>query len=561
MKHNHKLSKKSLLLLLLILIVGTVLRSINLDWGAPFFFHPDERNIASAVTRIMFPQSLNPEFFAYGSITIYCIYFLGLLSNIVFFFLPTHTDSIFLVSFERAIIVSRVLSNFYAFLSLILIFVLTSKIASRLSAFLALLLATLSIGLIQYAHFGTVESALAFYALLMCWTLVCYIDTHKKRFIILSFIVAGILSAIKVSSVFLFPLPIIMLLLSKKEFATLKSPRSVLILVKTAFISSLALLITAVTIFLITSPFAIFDWQSFKGSMDYESGVALGTIPVFYTGDFFGAFPIIYQIMSIYPFILNPVLGIFAIPILLFFILRAVSTKNKKYLVILGFFFVLFLSQAFLFTKWTRYIIPTLPFFYILAGIELAHFYTNTLQKKFPTFIIGVMIGTSLLWSLSYVITAYVEPDTRVRASEYTNVHIPPEARVASDVYDLGIIAFDQHLHNIHLIDFYDLEHNPDLANTIREQMKTFEYYIVPSQRIIASRIGHPSRFPEGHHFYTELISGDLGYTQIYQTPCSIFCSIAFLADPATMYEQTATVFDRPTVYIYKNIKGSHEKK
>src|SRR3989344_6444253 len=50
----------------------------NLNWGAPFYFHPDERNIASSISQMQFPDTLNPHFFAYGSLPLYTIFFTGL---------------------------------------------------------------------------------------------------------------------------------------------------------------------------------------------------------------------------------------------------------------------------------------------------------------------------------------------------------------------------------------------------------------------------------------------------------------------------------------------------
>ena len=48
----------------------------NLNWGAPFYFHPDERNIASSIVQLKFPDNLNPNFFAYGAFPIYLIFIL-----------------------------------------------------------------------------------------------------------------------------------------------------------------------------------------------------------------------------------------------------------------------------------------------------------------------------------------------------------------------------------------------------------------------------------------------------------------------------------------------------
>ena len=67
--------------LILLTIIGAFLRFYNLNWGAPYYFHPDERNIASSVTQLHFPDQINPHFFAYGSLPIYAIYGTGVIVN------------------------------------------------------------------------------------------------------------------------------------------------------------------------------------------------------------------------------------------------------------------------------------------------------------------------------------------------------------------------------------------------------------------------------------------------------------------------------------------------
>jgi len=68
------LNKKSFytpLFLFILITVAGILRFYNLNWDLGNYFHPDERNIANAVSQISFFSQLNPHFFAYGGFTIY----------------------------------------------------------------------------------------------------------------------------------------------------------------------------------------------------------------------------------------------------------------------------------------------------------------------------------------------------------------------------------------------------------------------------------------------------------------------------------------------------------
>src|SRR5690348_10414112 len=98
---KHLFSKPVLYIIFALMMIGGILRIYNLNWGAPFYFHPDERNIASSISQLVFPSQLNPHFFAYGSFPIYLVFILGLIGNIF------HQNSI---QFEQAIVISRLLS-------------------------------------------------------------------------------------------------------------------------------------------------------------------------------------------------------------------------------------------------------------------------------------------------------------------------------------------------------------------------------------------------------------------------------------------------------------------
>src|SRR5258708_37086924 len=76
-----KKNKAAILVTILTAFAG-FLHFYNLNWGAPWYFHPDERNIASSISQLQFPNQMNPHFFAYGSLPIYTIYFTGVLVNL-----------------------------------------------------------------------------------------------------------------------------------------------------------------------------------------------------------------------------------------------------------------------------------------------------------------------------------------------------------------------------------------------------------------------------------------------------------------------------------------------
>lgn len=536
--------------LIAILFYAIFIRFFNLSWGAPFFFHPDERNIASSVSQLLFPLNLNPHFFAYGTFPIYVNYFTGVLTN----FISLKFTSMFSVSFDQAIIIGRLYSAIFSVLCIFLIHKIFKFITGKSSFFLVVILST-SVGFIQFAHFATFEMWLTLFSLLLFYFIIRYYKDQSKANLVSIAISLGLLVSIKISSVVFLPITILIVLFI--ELVTVKNNRIKIIRI----IRSITLLfLVSLLCYIATSPYSLIDSKSFLSSMNYESGVALGTLPVFYTGSFYNSPPMVFQFLFILPFLLNPLITLFLVPSLIFVFYKIFKTKNFYYLLVLIFFFAQFLSQAVLFAKWTRYMVPFLPFAYIVEFIALKYL-TNALQKTkrkikvaqyaFLTFITVV----SFLYSFAFFTTVYLKPDTRVDALNFAKTNIPSGSRILSEVYDLGIVPFNSRFSDILLFNFYDLDYSLNKQIELNQILNNTDYIILPSQRIINSRIVNADKFPIGNNFYSDLLSGRLNFIKTYQTSCDFLCKIVYMGDPVFNVELTANVFDRPSLFIFKKVK------
>ena len=118
----------------------------------------------------------------------------------------------------------------------------------------------------------------------------------------------------------------------------------------------------------------------------------------------------------------------------------------------------------------------------------------------------------------------------------------------------MGIVPFNKYFENITLFNFYELENDDKIAKNLPSKIKENEYIILPSQRIFESRLTNPITFPKGYIFYKMLING-IKYKKIYETKCDLFCSIIYSGNAVNSYEQTANVFDRPVVQIFKKME------
>jgi len=567
--------KRNIFLLLLLIIIGAFLHFYNLNWGAPYYFNPDERNIANAVSQLHFKNQMNPHFFAYGSLPIYAIYFSGVLSNYLMRFVtPASPAAIFTVQFGQAVILSRFFSALFATLLIPILYMLGKKLKNETAGLLAAFLTTASTGFIQFAHFGTFEMWLTFFSILLFS--LCLQHLKKPHFVtfVLLGIVFGILVSVKVSSLVLFPIPIILFIgkqfghhkkgLGTREQGIKKAVIRNLLFVIRSCKDLLLFALIGIIVYLLTNPYAIIDQKDLLSSMNYESSVAIGTEPVFYTQNFANTTPGIYQFLHVYPFLLNPLITLLFILAFFYLLSIMIKYKNKQHLLLVTFYLILIFSQAFLFVKWTRYMMPTLPFIYLVLAIVIARDpaspETKQAQKRLPRTLQSLLTtGTIIIcivFAFSYFKTAFLSLDSRIAAVQFATKIIPSDAKILSEPSDLGALPFQDAFSNFDTFSFYDMD-NPDTDATeglLRQKLINSQYIVILSQRVLQSRIENPKQFPKSNKFYQTLISNHLGFQKIYETPCDIFCKITYLGDPVYWWEQTVSVFDHPTVFIFKKI-------
>ncbi len=546
------LNKHTLFFVLLFTIIGALLHFWNLNWGAPYYFHPDERNIASSVIQISFPDHLNPNFFAYGSLPIYTIYFTGIVTNYVQHTQPT--ASLLQVPFDQAIIISRIYSAFLATLLIPLLYLLGKRLHSPGSGLLASFFALTSVGLTQFSHFGTFELWLTFFSallLLLCLDLGHKVTVHR---LFVTGLVLGILLSVKVTSLALLPLPIIAMLMSIPYRRLWHVKLNLLRAFGKLLLATIFLGCVAGLVYIATNPYSLTDYKAFYGSMEYESKVALGTLPVFYTQEFYQATPVIFQLLRIYPFLLNPIFTIVCIPALLFVLLQTWRHKDKQLVLLLLFFLILFSSQAFLFVKWTRYMLPTLPFIYLMIALSIHQLVRSIRRIPYSYPVVSfVLASICSLYVVAYCLVVLAAPDSRITAKQWTTLHIEGNKPALSESYDLGILPFNEHFGHLTLCNNYDAEINPMPCNgeTIDTTLVESNAVILPSQRISKIRFVNPVRYPRGALFYQSLFSGRAGLRKVYETPCSVLCRILYVGNPVFSLEETTNIFDRPIVTIF----------
>lgn len=518
--------------LLLVALVGGFLRFYNLNWDQGHFFHPDERNIAMAVSRIHFFDQLNPQFFAYGSLPIYLYRAIG------DFLVILTKDSTWVSDWPYINLIGRGTSAFFATLTIFLIFLLGKKIGNTRVGLLAAFLTAFTVALIQTAHYGTTESLLVFWLLLLA--IFSFEITEKptgKNYLKIGFIL-GLAVATKVSALSFLIIPFSAHFLY--YFRSWKNHLKFLLSLLMAFLT-----------FSLFSPYVFLSWQKFIESMKYESGVATGSLKVVYVLQFEKTWPYLFQIKNFF-WQMGPIaaLGIFG---MLFLLAQAIRAKNKKLFIFLSFPAAYFLYVGEWHTKFMRYMVPILPFLILAAAWLLWEIWEKS--KVFGGILLTLTLTLTFFWSLAFF-SIYAKESTRITSSRWTYQNIPQGAKILTEHWDDGLPIdlppnFPNQYQNEQLT-IYEPD-NYQKINYYSQKLSQADYIIINSRRLYGTLVSLPEKYPITSKYYQLLFAGQLGYQKIAEF--TSYPSLLGLEINDDASEETFQVYDHPKVMIFKNQK------
>lgn len=517
----------TILLTALLFLACFFTRFYNLDWGDGNFFHPDENNMASAINRLT-PTSLDPEFYAYGQFPLYLVYFPMRLFNI-----PN--------SFHYAVIGLRISSALFSFFSVIVFYLIGRHLFSRNGPRLILLaMLTFHPGFIQLAHFGTTESILIFISATNLFLSIKYCQTGFPKYILAASFLTGLGLATKITALaFSIPIFLSLFLWSKKRRSYLAG-----------LLLAVIYVLISLQFFIVGSPYNIIANRDFLSTFKYETSVATGSAKVFYTSQFIDSKPYLFHLTKIFPYVhglpqyLFSFFGFFWI---IFFLCSAGVRRSFSnhlrsiWLIILISSLVQFLYNGQLYVKWTRFVSPL-----FFLGPVLSTYFIHRLSSKIPKAIIVLLVVFSILPGLIFL-SIYYQPDIRLTASQWLNDNLPPNSFVLSEAGNVVNLPVTPHLFEVKNFDFYNLDHDPELAAELPSLIARADYILVPSRRIFRNQTD-PS-FPISARYYRFLFSQESGFSLIREFSSS---SDLFL-DPEDA-EETWSVFDHPKVRVYQKV-------
>ena len=476
--------------------------------------------MATALTSLT-PASLNPHFFAYGQFPLYLGYFILRIVGI-----PNN--------FESSIMILRIISATAGFLMLFSLFWLWRLLFKQKSAIPLLVLVLASPGLIQIAHFGTTESLLTLiFPLTLCLSVRIYQNPQSRLNYFLYSLVLSIAVATKISAL-IFIVPVII----SSLFIIIKSRFKLLL---TTTLSLLLVIFSSLLLSLFFSPASFLNLNEFLSSINYETSVATGELSVFYTRQFEGTLPYLFQLTHIFPYVWGLPVFLLSLLSLAVLVIKFVSTFRRSYFpyLIVGLStiaYYLYFGQTF--TKWTRF---QSPIFFV--GPILTALFIVRIKNKLLSFI--VMCLCLVPGILFYKI--YLVPDIRLTASNWLIENIPAGSTVLTEGGNVVNLPVNPPSYEVINFDFYQVDSNPNLASELTEKLKITDYIIVPSRRIFKNQ--NNSRYPVSQNYYQQLFSPSSNFKLIKTfSPQNSFILNSENA------EETYTVFDHPTIRVYQKI-------
>ncbi len=524
-------------LLIFIIIFGAILRFTAINWDSFGAFHPDERNISWAVTRIRFFSQMNPKFFAYGGLPVYLYRALG--EGVV---AATHND-IWLADWGHIAVIGRSVSAVLSTISIFLIYVAGAAYFTPGVGLLAASLLAFSPWAIREAHFETTETMLVFFLLAMSIVARRLFQKPNRRSVVLIGLVWGLAMAAKTTSILFGLIPT----------AAIWFPHHIFKNIPKKILYTFMLGCTSVFIFFLFSPYTLLDFTHFRESMTYESGVALGRFSVVYTLQFLNTTPYLFQLQTMLwqagPLGIIGMFGLIGLVIIVF--------RKKFYLVPLLLFPVLYFSWVgSWYAKFNRYNVPFLPFVTIAAA-----WFCVVISKRFRiagTALTLLVLSATILWGLANW-TVYLRPQTRLTASEWMFTHIPSGATIYTEHWNDGLPIDlpaqaglpDAVRYNRELLTVYD-EDNAAKKNYYADKLVTGDFIVLSTRRMWATMPRLGEKYPLTKLFYQRLLDGSLGYKEVGRfTSYPQLFGVSVNDDGA---EESIQVFDHPTVLIFQNV-------
>ncbi|HEY70510.1 MAG TPA: hypothetical protein G4O08_08010 [Anaerolineae bacterium] len=426
------------LILLAVMAVAAYLRYVGLNWDEFSHNHPDERFLTMVEGAIRPVESLSEYFrtdvsplnphnvghphFVYGTLPIFFVRYLAEWTG--------------KLGYNEIHLLGRAVSATFDLITILLVYLVGSRLYRRRVGLLAAAFAATSVLLIQHSHFFVVDTFANVFIMGGIYFAVRVLDRGRLWDYVFFGLALGMAAASKISA---FPLAGIIVLVAGLRIA--KQPREKWIpalwsemrgLVLAAFLSLLVFRILQPYAFMGTSFFDVRpnpEWLNDLREQTAQSSGRADSPPAWQWAD---RTPILFALKNMVLWGLGPLLGITAWLSWGWASLRMFTAKETRQSLLVFWTGGIFLWQSISFTSAMRYQLPVYPTLAILAawGLWRAWDRASTAAKRRRLWQgIAATAGTivllyTTLWAFAFA-SIYTRPLTRVDASDWIFKHIP----------------------------------------------------------------------------------------------------------------------------------------
>jgi len=511
-------------------------RLIGINWDDRHFFHPDERAIAFAIERLSFNPSslqLNPDFFAYGSFPFYVN---GLIGSLLSLIDPS------MGKYAQVILTGRAISGILGVLTVLLTYVLGTRLYGRSVGLLAGFLLAATPLHIQNSHYITTDVFLTF---LVLGTLFCAVQLSQRgwnRDYVFTGIGIGLSVATKFSALpLLAPFGVACLVRIAVE-------RRFFPVVGKALLTLLAL----GAAFFLGQPYAILAWERYSHDIQEQSRMVRNAGMFPYTNQYVGTPKYFYELEQMVLWGMAPALGLTAIAGTAARLWGMFRERSSADLVLLSYVLPFFLVTGWFEVKFPRYLLPIYPILVMWAALLLTRIARSSIFGKA---IRGLVVVLTALAALAFV-SIYFRPFTEVAASEWVYRHIPAGSKILTQHWDEG---FPMPLpgkgrngarYKIKPLPYYE----PDRSSKIRglaDELADGDYIAFQTKRLYGALTQAAEKYPLSNNYFYLLFAGDLGYELVYSQASRP--GLFGFEVPDELADESLTVYDHPKVLIFKN--------
>ncbi len=537
----------------LILLIAASFRFYGLLWDGGYLFHPDERKIVLVASGLALPSSvseffstespLSPKFFAYGSFPIYLLRALSLFAPAGQYGIPDRQDQ-----FVALGILGRQLSALFDLGTIALIFLLGRRLYDATIGLIASACVAVSVLHIQLSHFYAVDTLLTFLVVAILYFAARYSEAGKRLDALLMSICFGLALATKITAAPLIAAIVIAVVRAKKlrwdtydgvapdqraavpgsssrpwavwQKRITRTLRSWTEVVWSTRRTLAKVIGTAFLVFAVTQPYMLLDPIRYFGQTGTELLVARGWLDYPYTRQYANTIPFVYQIVQSSVWGMGLPLGVFTWGGLALFVFQWWRIREWRAGFLLAWGLVYFLSVGGQFAKYLRYLLPVLPFLFLMAAVAFRTLLKNA-DSKVRSAALGLfsaVLLSALLYAFAYT-SIYSREHPWLQISQWIYQNVPAHSILAEEHWDdqlpdpiqLGTNTRRASDYGIQVLPMYDPD-SSDKLQTVADTLASSDYIVLATRRLYATIPRLPARYPMSTRYYQLLFGGQLGF-------------------------------------------------